>query len=124
MKNIIPYNPELKVLARELRKNMTFAEVMLWKALRNKSLLGFDFDRQKPIDNYIVDFYCKELKLAIEVDGKSHDIEQIAINDKIRETKLNELGIRVLRFKEIEIRKNIKEVISIIERWVLDNQIR
>ena len=60
---------------------MTIAEVMLWNSIKNKALLGFDFDRQRPIDNYIIDFYCKELKLAIEIDGGSHDFEEIALND-------------------------------------------
>ena len=121
--NIIPYNPELKELARKLRKNMTYAEVMLWKVLRNKTLLGFDFDRQRPIDNYIVDFYCKELKLAIEIDGGSHDLENIALNDRIREINLKSLGVTILRFKETEIRKDIKKVLSIIENWVMEKMI-
>jgi very-short-patch-repair endonuclease len=62
----------LKVLARELRRNMTLSEVLLWKELKNKSVLGYDFDRQRPIGNFIVDFYCKELALAIEIDGDTH----------------------------------------------------
>jgi very-short-patch-repair endonuclease len=120
--DIIPYNPELKDLAKKLRQNMTYAEIILWKALRNKTLMGFDFDRQRPIDNYIVDFYCKVLKLAIEIDGGSHDYEEIAIKDKIRETNLNSLGITILHFKESEVRKDIKRVLSTIEKWVMENQ--
>jgi len=69
---IVPYNPELKSLAKELRRNMTLSEVLLWNELRKKQMLGFDFDRQRPIYNFIVDFYCKELSLAIEIDGDTH----------------------------------------------------
>lgn len=69
MSKIIPYNKNLKYLARKLRKDMTFGEVLLWNELKDDKFWGFDFDRQRCIDNYIVDFYCKELMLAIEVDG-------------------------------------------------------
>ena len=60
-RKISPYNPKLKPLAKALRKNMTFSEVLLWNELKQKKMLGHDFDRQRPIDNYIVDFYCKDL---------------------------------------------------------------
>ena len=74
MKNeIIPYKPYLKKLARQLRLNSTLSEVLLWNELKQKKMHGYDFDRQKPIDDFIVDFYCKRLKLAIEIDGESHD---------------------------------------------------
>lgn len=71
-KKIIPYNPKLKGYARELRNSSTFAEIVLWGYLKGKQMRGYDFDRQRPIDNYIVDFYCKDLQLAIEIDGESH----------------------------------------------------
>ena len=64
-RKIIPYNPKLKPLARALRKNMTLSEVLLWQELKGKNVMGYDFDRQRPIDNFIVDFYCKELQLAM-----------------------------------------------------------
>ena len=67
----IYYNPKLKKLARNLRNNMTLPEVILWNQLKGRKL-GFDFHRQKPIDNYIVDFFCSKLKLIIEVDGNIH----------------------------------------------------
>ena len=76
-RKIIPYNPKLKELARELRNNSTKAEIILWLKLKNKQLYGYDFHRQKPIDNYIVDFFCQELMLAIEVDGYSHQFEDV-----------------------------------------------
>ena len=71
-RKIIPYNPILKERAQELRNNSTFSEIMLWNHLKKKQMRGFDFDRQRPIDNYIVDFYCKDLFLAIEIDGERH----------------------------------------------------
>jgi very-short-patch-repair endonuclease len=82
--HIIPYNPKLKARARELRKNMTPGEQRLWQFLRGKQVLGFDFDRQRPIDQFIVDFYCKKLRLAIEIDGASHDSENAQIADAER----------------------------------------
>jgi very-short-patch-repair endonuclease len=60
-RKIIPYNPKLKELARKLRKDMTLSEVLLWQELKSRQMMGYDFDRQRPIDNYIVDFYCKDL---------------------------------------------------------------
>jgi very-short-patch-repair endonuclease len=82
MVKIIPYNPNLKALARKLRKNMTFGEAVLWNELKEDKLLGFD--RQRCIDNYIVDFYCKELMLAIEIDGNYHQFEEEILKDTFR----------------------------------------
>ncbi|MEX0360394.1 MAG: endonuclease domain-containing protein, partial [Allomuricauda sp.] len=64
-RKIIPYNPKLKELARQLRNNSTKAEIILWQKLKRKQLHGYDFHRQKPIDNYILDFFCHELMLGI-----------------------------------------------------------
>ena len=69
----IRYNPRLKQIARTLRNNMTLSEILLWQQIKGKKVLGYDFHRQKPIDEYVVDFYCPELKLVIEIDGDSHD---------------------------------------------------
>ena len=68
---IIHYNPSLKEKARILRKNSTLSEIILWKKIKNKSL-GYEFHRQVPLDNFIVDFYCHGLNLAIEIDGNTH----------------------------------------------------
>ena len=86
-RKIIPYKPELKELARQLRNSSTKAEIKLWIQLRRKQMLGFDFHRQKPLLDYIADFYCPELNLVIEIDGYSHDFEETQIRDKKR--KLN-----------------------------------
>lgn len=114
---IHPYNPKLKELARKLRKNMTLGEVLLWQEIRDRKL-GYQFHRQIPILNYIVDFFCHELQLAIEVDGRSHDHSQTSEEDLKRQKELEERGIRFLRFDEMEVRKNMEEVISTIEDWI------
>ena len=72
-RKIIPYNPKLRKFAKQLRQNMTLSEVLLWDQLKQKKMKGFDFDRQRPINEFIVDFYCKDLMLAIEVDGEQHN---------------------------------------------------
>ncbi|HTX86499.1 MAG TPA: DUF559 domain-containing protein [Candidatus Nanoarchaeia archaeon] len=69
------YDPRLNQYARDLRKHGTFSEVLLWKKLQGKQMLGYKFRRQRPIDNYIIDFYCPDLKLAIEIDGVKHGDE-------------------------------------------------
>lgn len=80
------YNKRLKQFARDLRKNMIKAESLMWhEVLSNKIFLGYTFLRQRPIDQYIVDFLCKELVLIIEIDDKSHDFNDARINDEILE---------------------------------------
>lgn len=71
-REIIPYNPKLKELARQLRNNSTRSEIILWQHLKGKQMMGYDFHRQKPIDNFILDFFCYELMLGIELDGYTH----------------------------------------------------
>ena len=118
-RKIIPYNPKLKEYARKLRNNSTYTEVMLWNYLKGKQLRGYDFDRQRPIDNFIVDFYCKDLMLAIEVDGESHYGNEE--KDKRKDKRLNELGITVLRFDDMEIVYELDEVLKRIEKWIDEN---
>ena len=118
-RKIIPYNPNLKELARKLRKDSTLSEIMLWNYLKKKQLNGFDFDRQKPIDNYIVDFFCKELGLAIEIDGESHYGNEE--KDFKRDNRLNELGVTVLRFDDLDVRYKLNNVLEKIEKWIDKN---
>lgn len=118
-RKILPYNRNLKPPAKKLRKEMTMCETILWKALKEKQMMGFDFDRQRPIDNYIVDFYCKDLMLAIEVDGLSHSYENAAERDAIRQKRLEEMGVRFLRFDDADIKTNINGVLDIIREWIL-----
>jgi len=114
---IIPYKPYLKELARELRKNSTIAEILLWEQLKQRKL-GFQFHRQVPMDNYIVDFYCHELMLAIEVDGSSHDNEKAIELDFIRQNRLEKFGVKFLRFEDINIKNNVENVVKYIEDYI------
>ena len=100
---------------------MTLSEVLLWQELSRKQMLGYDFDRQKPIDNYLVDFYCKELKLVIEVDGQSHEHEEVSLNDQKRQAKLESLGVRFLRFDDLEVKREMKYVLNQIHSWIIEN---
>jgi len=117
-RKIITYNHELKELAKKLRKNMTLGEVLLWNELKQKRMLGYDFDRQKPIDNFIVDFYCKDLQLAIEVDGNSHNSDEALDKDEIRQKRLESLGVKFLRFDDEEVKKQMNSVVKTIEFWI------
>jgi very-short-patch-repair endonuclease len=118
-KRIIPYNPKLVTLAKNLRNRGTVAEIKLWQCLKGKQILGYDFDRQKPIDNYIVDFFCNELMLAIEIDGITHD--QKLEDDKLRQQKLESFGIRFLRFYDSDVRNNLDGVLTAIRDWITRN---
>jgi len=109
---IFPYNPNLKSLERQLRSNSTLSEIIFWNNIKGKSY-GYEFHRQVPIDNYIVDFFCHELNLAIEIDGNTHDYN--FDNDEKRQLVLESLGIIVLRFSDIEVKKSINEVLRILE---------
>src|SRR3990172_4314475 len=115
-KVIIPYKPKLKEVARKLRKSGTLSEVLLWTYLKKKKIRGYDFDRQKPLGNYIVDFFCNELMLAIEIDGCSHN--EKSEEDRIRQAKLESLGVRFLRFHDSDIKKNIQGVLWVIDDWI------
>jgi len=115
-RTIIPYNPKLKQLARKLRNNSTKSEVILWNYLKGKQIKGYDFHRQRPIKNYIVDFYCSELKLAIEIDGESHYGNEV--KDDIRQKEIEKYGVSFLRFDESQIYFNLDGVMKIIENWV------
>lgn len=115
----ITYNPRLKELARQLRNNSTQSEIKLWKCLKGKKMYGYDFHRQKPIDNYIVDFFCNKLELAIECDGYSHQILEVWEKDVKKTNRLNELGIKVLRFSDDEVMNDIENVLRSIEDYIL-----
>ena len=117
-RKIIPYNPKLKELARQLRNNSTKSEIRLWKYLKGKQMKGYDFHRQKPLLEYIADFYCAELNLVIELDGYSHQLEEVAIKDKAKEQALNHVGIKVLRFQDSEVLNDIDNVLRSIEGYI------
>jgi very-short-patch-repair endonuclease len=118
-RKIIPYRSDLKELARKLRNNATKAERVLWHSLQGKQCFGYDFHRQKPLGNYILDFFCQELMLAIEVDGVSHNQESVQIKDKEKEEFLNSIGVKVLRFLDDEIYPENRDALRAIEEYVL-----
>jgi very-short-patch-repair endonuclease len=98
---------------------MTLSEILLWQQLKGKQLLGYDFHRQKPIDEYVVDFYCPKLKLVIEIDGDSHEGNEVA--DQIRQEKLESLGLKVLRIPDLEVKTNLDGVLIHIHDWIGGN---
>jgi len=114
----INYNPKLKELARKLRNNSTKSEIKLWQCLKGKKMMGYVFNRQKPINNIIVDFFCNKLKLVIELDGYTHTFEEIAIKDKLKEEKLQALGISVLRFWDEDVAKDLEGVLKVIQDFI------
>ncbi len=116
MKKLIYYNPRLKELARRLRNSSTLSEILLWNELKGKKIRGYDFHRQKPIENFIVDFYCPRLNLAIEIDGESHFANEI--KDKTRQKDIESLGINFLRFDDLEIKRDMEGVLKSIEEWI------
>ncbi len=122
IRKILPYNPKLKELAKKLRKDMTLSEVLLWNEIKQNKMFRFDFDRQRPIDEYIVDFYCKDLMLAIEIDGCSHEDEEVYKKDISRQERLESLGVRFLRFNDLDIKKNLNGVLGRIESWIKEHQ--
>jgi very-short-patch-repair endonuclease len=113
----IYYKPKLKQYARDLRNKSTLSEVLLWTYLKKKQMKGYAFHRQKPIDNYIVDFYCSKLKLIIEVDGQSHDENKFEY-DKKRQERLEALGLHVFRVSDLDVKGNMEGVLTGIRNWI------
>ena len=105
---------DLKVRARMMRKRSTPAEDQLWQRLRRKRLAGFHFRRQHPIVRYIVDFYCAEAKIVVEVDGAVHDRPGQEGYDMERQEFLESLGLRVMRFKNDEVMRGTDGVVKAI----------
>ena len=114
-KNFFPYDRHLRKLARELRNNPTPAENELWQAIRKK-VLGVEFHRQVPIHSFIVDFYCHEIGLVIEVDGSIHDYQ--FLEDAERQGKLEALGLRFLRFTNEEVFSNRNYILNEIKKSI------
>jgi len=101
-----------------LRKNMTLSEILLWNKLKNRKVFNTKFRKQHPIGIFIVDFYCHEYKLVIEVDGDVHNNEELNEYDLGRTGMLNNFGIRVIRFTNEEIIYNIDRVITKIQEVI------
>jgi very-short-patch-repair endonuclease len=109
---MLPYNGNLKQYSRQLRENMTDAERRLWASVRMKQLKRYQFYRQKPIGDYIVDFFCPGAKLVIEIDGSYHLMGETIEYDRIRDDYLSSLGLRVLRFTNSEVLTDIEGVVK------------
>ena len=107
------YDQRVVQRARQLRKQMTFAEVVLWQRIRKKQVLGVAFQRQRPIGHYIVDFFAPDLWLVVEVDGRTHDNPRQSVYDEQRERRLESLGLTVIRFTSEE---TVREPASVIDR--------
>jgi very-short-patch-repair endonuclease len=113
---MLPYNPNLKHLARQLRATMTDAERRVWQAIRKRQLNGFQFYRQKNIGTYIVDFFCPKAALVIELDGGQHYSDEGMLADRKRDEYLKRLGLRVVRFSDREV---FEELEGVLERVMM-----
>lgn len=113
----LPYNPHLKVLLKEKRKARILGEVIFWKKVLAKKFHTIDFDRQRIIGNYIVDFYVKALGLIIEIDGSSRDEKQVY--DGIREVYLESLGLLVFRVSDFDVRNNLNFVMKELQDFII-----
>lgn len=111
---MLDYNKKLKTNARRLRSNSTDAEILLWSRLRGKQLLNVQFYRQKPIGNYIADFYAPLGKLVIEVDGGQHYEENYLQKDQERDFFMEQQGLKTLRFNNLQVLQSINDVIDVI----------
>lgn len=115
----LPYNPKLKALLNEKRKAGILSEVIFWKQVRAKSFHHIDFDRQRIIGNYIVDFYVKKLGLIVEIDGWSHDVKKDY--DEIRQKYLESLGLKIFRVTDFDVKNNLSVVMKDLENFVIEN---
>jgi very-short-patch-repair endonuclease len=115
---VLRYNPRLKSRARSLRANLTDAEQRLWARLRRKQILGLQFYRQKPIGNYIADFYAPSARLVVEVDGSQHFEPSQAEHDRQRADYLKQMGLRVLRYTDRQVLLELDSVAEEIFRAV------
>lgn len=113
---IIHYNPKLKQLARNLRNNSSISEICFWNQIKAKQIKSYQFLRQKPIGNYIVDFFCPKLNLVIEIDGESHlDQEKV---DMKKQRYLESVGLTVLRFDNDQIKYDMNGILTTIDNWI------
>lgn len=117
---MLPRNKKLKSYSRELRKNMTEAEILQWSKLRRQQLDGIHFYRQRIIGDYIVDFYCPLAKLVIELDGNPHFLEEGHESDMIRDDFLRKFDLKVLRFSNSQVIYHLESVLSEIHRNIIN----
>ncbi len=117
-RHIIPYNRHLKLLARELRNDCTKPEYVLWQYLKGRFEDKYDFHRQKPLGNFIADFFCYELKLVIELDGGYHNELAVQEKDLKKECYLNQFGLNVLRFTNEDIYDNLSNCLDLLRNYI------
>jgi very-short-patch-repair endonuclease len=115
----LPYTPQLKLRARYLRRSGNLPEVKFWMEVHRKKFHGIDFDRQRVIGNYIVDFYVKRLGLVVEIDGSSHDYTQEY--DRCRDEFLSSLGLKVYRISVGDVLNNMRFVLMGLENFILEH---
>ena len=115
---IIPYRRDLKATARRLRNGSTYSEILLWQEIKSKQL-GYQFHRQVPLLDYVVDFYCHEIQLAIE--GNCHESDLAKRYDAKRQSRLEKYGIKFLRFDDGSLKGDINKVIEEIKNWIEGN---
>jgi len=113
-------NQSLFETAKGLRKNMTLAELILWKKLKDRKLFKVKFRRQHPIDIFIADFYCHEYKLVIEIDGEIHLENEKKEYDLGRTAEMEKFGIRIIRFTNDQILFNMDNVINEIYKAITE----
>ena len=114
----LKYQPKLKPIARTLRSNQTDAEKLLWSRLRRRQIEGIQFYRQRPIGKYVVDFYAPTANLVIEVDGGQHYETAQRKLDVVRDEYLRSIGLRVLRFSNLDVLRELDNVLAVILRAI------
>ena len=119
--NFFPYNPKLKQFSRDLRNHGQLSEALLWKCLKGKKT-GYLFLRQKPILNFIADFFCHELKLVIEIDGASHFSAEAQKRDAERDRQMQAIGLRIIRVSDSDVRKDPESVVRGIMEQLLPRE--
>ncbi len=111
----------LLLIRKELRRNLTPEEAVLWTKMKSRNIKGYKWRRQHPVGCYILDFYCPQAKICVELDGAGHYTFSGAREDVVRTAFLNEKGIRVLRFENRLIWDNLEAVLDVIERELESN---
>ncbi|MHB1146130.1 MAG: endonuclease domain-containing protein [Lutibacter sp.] len=114
----LPYNLALSRLTKGKRKKGILSEVLFWQQVHKGKFHKIDFDRQRIIGNYIVDFYVKTLGLVVEIDGNSHD-DKVEYDEK-RQIYLENIGLRVYRIQDIDVKKNISFVMMALEKYIVE----
>lgn len=116
--DVLPKNKELLAKSRSLRKGYVLSEVLFWKQVRNKEFYQIDFDRQRIIGNYIVDFYIKSLGVVIEIDGSSHDAKEEY--DEKRQHFLESLNLKVYRISDFRVKQDLANVMKELEDYIIE----